>query len=383
MTAQVVQEYFLKAGASFRKSNAWRQDHEDTQGHSRVLRTGRFGVGALAAFLLGDEIEVTTRHVFALPTDGATFRARLDDEAISLIRVPAPAGTKVRINVPKRLQESVKRIVPGEHEDAIYFGHPAGHYFLTKPSLKREFSNRSRKFEPGYWLPLPTDGESIIWRCFSNNDFEKVFWTYLGPAPTLACNGIVIDGFGSGLGISELLRRPNLSVFDKDGYLPVNLQRTGLQGQQLPFANDLLRSITDDLVAHALVDAPSNPKGTWLDGSYEGFARRSTALGGSDQWAKWLIGREGFILNAPHLLHSYNPKVLIVAIGCTYCIICSRFSGRHQSTHQKTLPGHLNWTFFLPADEVWWLLVCCSRDFVRKSQVTAAGARGIANLANI
>jgi len=52
MTAQIIQEYFLKAGASFRKSNAWRQDHEDAQGHSRVLRTGRFGVGALAAFLL-------------------------------------------------------------------------------------------------------------------------------------------------------------------------------------------------------------------------------------------------------------------------------------------------------------------------------------------
>ena len=55
MTAEVIQNYFLKAGASFRRSNFWRQEHEDEHSHSRIFRTGRFGVGALAAFLLGDD----------------------------------------------------------------------------------------------------------------------------------------------------------------------------------------------------------------------------------------------------------------------------------------------------------------------------------------
>jgi molecular chaperone HtpG len=320
MTAQIIQEYFLKAGASFRKSNAWRQDHEDAPGHSRVLRTGRFGVGALAAFLLGDEIEVTTRHVFSPETEGVTFRARLDDEAISLVRTRAPIGTKILINIPTRLQKHVSRIVPGKWEEFIHFNNPAGHYFLKKPSLKREFSNRSKRFEPLHWLPLPTDDDSTNWRAFSTGDFEKVFWSYRPSSPRLACNGIVINAYGHyDYGndsythrdwLEAFFRRPNLSVFDKNGYLPVNLQRTGLQTEHFPFHEELVRSVTDDLIAYTLVEAPDRVKDEWFDGKYEGFIGRSNALGGMDQWAKWLVGRNGFVFNDPHLLRSLGPKSL-------------------------------------------------------------------------
>ena len=46
MTADIVIQYFLRAGASFRSSEAWRREHEDEKGHSKVLRSGRFGVGS-------------------------------------------------------------------------------------------------------------------------------------------------------------------------------------------------------------------------------------------------------------------------------------------------------------------------------------------------
>ena len=52
MTAEIIRDYFLKAGASYRQSKVWRQEFE-VEGRSQVLRSGRFGVGALAAFLLG------------------------------------------------------------------------------------------------------------------------------------------------------------------------------------------------------------------------------------------------------------------------------------------------------------------------------------------
>ena len=67
MSAEVVRNYFLRAGASFRRSDAWRRSHEDEHGKSRVLRSGRFGVGVLATFLLGDQVEVSTRHLDASP----------------------------------------------------------------------------------------------------------------------------------------------------------------------------------------------------------------------------------------------------------------------------------------------------------------------------
>jgi len=60
MTVDTVINYFLKAGASLRRSELWRETYEDAEGKSRVLRSGRFGVGVLAAYLLGDEISVAT-----------------------------------------------------------------------------------------------------------------------------------------------------------------------------------------------------------------------------------------------------------------------------------------------------------------------------------
>lgn len=61
MTLDTVTKYFLIAGASFRNSDLWKRQHIDESGQTRVMRGGRFGVGALASFLLGEEIELRTR----------------------------------------------------------------------------------------------------------------------------------------------------------------------------------------------------------------------------------------------------------------------------------------------------------------------------------
>jgi hypothetical protein len=106
---------------------------------------------------------------------------------------------------------------------------------------------------------------------------------------------------------------PNVSVFDRDGLLPVNLQRTSLQGK-LPFREELLRSVGEDLVAHALAEAPDHCEAPWFDGAYEGFFLRSRYTLHTD-WAKWLIGRDGFVLNEPYLIATFRPRVLLVAIG--------------------------------------------------------------------
>jgi molecular chaperone HtpG len=100
MNLDVVENYFLKAGASFRRSDAWRKQFEDEAGRSTVLRSGRFGIGALAAFLLGNTIEVTTRHIESDVDHGLCFSASLDDPAIPLAWVRAPAGTEIRIGLP-------------------------------------------------------------------------------------------------------------------------------------------------------------------------------------------------------------------------------------------------------------------------------------------
>jgi HSP90 family molecular chaperone len=99
MSAETVRRYFLRAGASFRRSNAWRRLHESSEGTSRVLRSGRFGIGVLAAFLLGDEVEVSTRNATTGPDSGIAFKATLDTEEIELKRIPRAVGTTIRVRI--------------------------------------------------------------------------------------------------------------------------------------------------------------------------------------------------------------------------------------------------------------------------------------------
>jgi hypothetical protein len=58
-------KYFLRAGASFRQSADWAMEFLDEKGKPRVLRAGRFGVGAFAIFLLGPSFRLSTRHAGA------------------------------------------------------------------------------------------------------------------------------------------------------------------------------------------------------------------------------------------------------------------------------------------------------------------------------
>ncbi|XZQ31146.1 HD domain-containing protein (plasmid) [Rhodobacter capsulatus] len=52
MTLDTVKNYFLNVGASYRNSKEWRELHDEGSAASGRLRSGRFGVGVLAAFAL-------------------------------------------------------------------------------------------------------------------------------------------------------------------------------------------------------------------------------------------------------------------------------------------------------------------------------------------
>jgi hypothetical protein len=307
MTSEIIQNYFLRAGASFRQSDAWRREHEDREGHSRVLRTGRFGVGALAAFLLGDEIEITTRHAFAKEHEALTFTARLDDEFISLTRTRAPVGTQICVKVPKHMKEEMRGLIPTGKE--ISYHSSIGHYFLKEPSLIR-YRPDGKNLSPARWLPQPNDDFSDDWRWFKAQGFERIFWTYDDEYPKLACNGILIVSSSYGLSTTlwNFISEPKLSVFDREGSLPVNLQRNDLQAP-IPFRDELLSSVCDDLIAHALIEGPNQCNSEWFRGAYEGFSYRH------EDWPTWLIGRDGFILNEGFLAAEFNPRFLVVALG--------------------------------------------------------------------
>ena len=104
-------------------------------------------------------------------------------------------------------------------------------------------------------------------------------WKYEG-SESLTCNGILVkDERNRYRRYMGDLVRPSVAVFDRDGLLPLNLQRSELVDGDFPFREDIRTSIALDLIRHSLDSAPekaaTNKKAlSWYrDGQYKGVAQ--------------------------------------------------------------------------------------------------------------
>lgn len=298
MTEETIANYFLVAGASFRRSIAWKKDFESEQGDShlksRVLRSGRFGIGVLAAFLLGEEVEVATRHITA--DRGIRFSMRLNVAPPALEMSPIqmnyetgiPAGTTITVKVTK-----VKKDPAGITGTNIFTNDNLWDWYcLDTPSILRLQGRGKRLLKQSTTVPAE---ESVLprgWHKLPSSDYRTVHAYLHGTSttyiPGLICNGINVHETGVGLLFPRnptsidwsqdlfpgqgvfTLRVPHFSVFDPDGNLPLNLQRTGLTNQELDFVTEAFAAQAKAALAIFLLHAPELPA---LTGEFEGSLR--------------------------------------------------------------------------------------------------------------
>jgi len=187
MTPDVVRNFFLKAGASFRYSESWRKEHEGPDGRPRVTRGGRFGVGALAAFLLGPKMRVTTRHVTQPPDAALTFEATLEATSVELRWTRAPVGTRIEIELNEEAWDALKPdsyrlaitktndVIGGENWGAVDW------YCLETPAVRVEFQEgeETRSLTPRYRLPAAGAPLGRDWQRLEAPDYEDVQWALL------------------------------------------------------------------------------------------------------------------------------------------------------------------------------------------------------------
>ena len=247
MSVVTIVNYYLKAGASFRNSEAWRLQHQDADGRSRVLRSGRFGIGVLAGFLLGSEIQVSTRHVRSKPDEGIEFSCRLDDETIELNRIQRSVGTTISI----RLSNLVYSGLISTKDDWDW-------YCLEDPRVERLLLPEGMRLNQRYEIPSNNSPLPPTWRKMQYPGFDEIHWSYK-KAPQLVCNGITISSGQKSESNWIFFRRPNISIFDSSGKLPLNLQRTALTVNELEFDADLLREVQRDFLAYLIVNTPTQP----------------------------------------------------------------------------------------------------------------------------
>ncbi|MDR2113993.1 MAG: ATP-binding protein, partial [Bifidobacteriaceae bacterium] len=160
MTEEVIREYFLVAGSSYRWSPAWRENYTDEDGKFKVARTGHFGIGVMATFLLGDSATVTTRHM--KDQTGYRFTLTREPGPIDVVRVSqCDVGTTVVVRLSKRTQT---KLTKQKSWTSLYYASiPSVTYTQDHVSLD----------QPGF------PHNSIAWHSLSPSPFSACRWLLL------------------------------------------------------------------------------------------------------------------------------------------------------------------------------------------------------------
>jgi hypothetical protein len=231
MSEDVIRNYFLVAGSSYRDSDAWRVKYMTDDGGAKITRTGRFGIGALAGFLIGDEITVTTRHIDDKLGFQFTFSSKPETLDIRRVNIPEP-GTSIEIIMYEKSSNYFKYTKKTDMLYQVPFW--TGWYYFSEPELRyyldgtRISANIKAIPEKG----VDKDG----WYDVKSNIFHNMKFKYTDQIPgQVIVNGIIVadypyDGiqgiwsyFGKRI---EYFPVPAMSIIDRDNKLGVNLNRT-------------------------------------------------------------------------------------------------------------------------------------------------------------
>lgn len=219
MGENVILNYYLSAGVSYRNSEEWLSKFAKGR-EPDIIRNGRFGVGVLATFLLGNEVEVKT-----WPMDGEkgyTFKFDLQPKSLDIKCISEKpenlpqGGTTITVYLKK---DARNKLLEDYRYDKTWlnwyrFTDPAVKYLVDGTQYTVPFSKIPR-FEENLtgWFELPGTG------------FEQVHWGY--PHDGFFCNGIRIPwGMPVAYTYDDVtIVAPSVSVIDKKGHIPVDIAR--------------------------------------------------------------------------------------------------------------------------------------------------------------
>lgn len=269
MTEEVLRDYFLSIGSSYRESDEWKQNYTVNR-KSEVARTGKFGIGVLSAFLLGDTVNVTTRSVN--DNLGYQFDFAMETNCIDIKRVRADIGTTIKIKLNSTsLDQFSKEILVRFRNEAdlhlLYLYNIKWYewYYFANPQV-RYFFNGNEVNENSERLALPEGAKRDSWHPLDNSKYESYFWSYnfqnqvldLSNPGTyrvlrcgcMFCNGIPIGANNESIESISPFDFPVISIVDRQGGLDCNLSRSELQS--VPYSENLKAEIARYVLAQIL-----------------------------------------------------------------------------------------------------------------------------------
>ena len=267
MRSDTIQNFFLRAGATFRQSPDWAKDFLDKRGEPRVLRAGRFGIGAFAIFLLGNNFRMKTRHVTAENAIGYAVDGTADSHIIEIRKKDnLPTGTTIEVELST---ENAANLIIGldkKYRAKKSLLETTDWFTWDWPVVRRQVVRKTGTIDLPQNFTVRTSAPE--WAKIRPKGFDAIYWSF-AEGPSLSCNGLIIgkpDDETSHEKNFEFedfdwpearhYRRPNIAVLDDAANLPLTIQRYTLSNKELPFASELAHDVALSVIAHALVCGP-------------------------------------------------------------------------------------------------------------------------------
>lgn len=224
MNEDIIANYYLTAGASYRYSKQWAETFLDSENNAKIARSGRFGIGALATFLIGNQAKVITRNIN--DARGYCFEYTIEPKLLNVNKIDkTDPGTIIEITMNQKAIDTFVKTYWHRWSEWYHFTEPNIIYKLNGKELKKEKMFKLRKGE-----------DSNHWFACHSNDYDSLHWSMKHHViGKYMCNGIHIpnerDYYRNTPLRASLIKRgyyeeePTISVIDKKGIFPLDLAR--------------------------------------------------------------------------------------------------------------------------------------------------------------
>lgn len=243
MNEDTLLNYFLSVGSSYRFSDDWVKEFASEKG-SEISRSGKFGIGVLASFLLGESIYVQTRWIN--DSIGYEFEFQMNQNIISIKRKECDKGTTIKIKLSDKTLELLKED-SGRRNEIKWF-----QWYMFKSPAVRYYIDNVECYKNRHCVPQAGDCENG-WFVFNSKEYSSFQWQYNGE-PKFYCNGIIIPKTSSGTigkNTGLLMRNPSISLVDTSCKLRINLARSSVI--DFPQEEDFIRELYKNYLAKLLI----------------------------------------------------------------------------------------------------------------------------------
>jgi len=330
MTESILQDYYLKAGASFRESKDWKNKYMNHNGEPITVRAGRYGIGSAAVFLLGSSFKLLTKYAGSDNDYGLEINVSWNSKLIKISKVKnINIGTTIEIELEEEVIKrfDLNKVIEKELSD-LPISKEIDWFCWDYPRvIMRVVSGDIVKyFKQEHIIPINNAGKvSDEWFVFYPEGYNAVYWAF-GGYPWLSCNGIKIE---SGESLSENaglfgcnyswpkdlhLLPPRISVIDAYANLPLTIKRDSLINKKLPFIDDLSKDIYLSFIAYILVCGPKSIKDALTDKYFyplhNYYADPVSVHGSYDEEAENAYGSHLYwVFNSTHFVPT-DPKLI-------------------------------------------------------------------------